>query len=84
MFKTCKCTVAARHIETGAWKLRAGFGQFLASCLRNPLAGLVVEAVGLVWKQLAGWVAGFISVCLETCWLGQQTWLSSTVVFQSK
>ena len=52
--------------------LQPGFGQFLAICFRNLLAGCAenllnsrvsfIETTGLIWKKLAGWVAGS-SVC---------------------
>ena len=41
-----------------------------ASLLRRNL-----KTVGLFEKKLAGWVAGFITVCLQPRWLGQKTWV---------
>jgi len=54
-------------------------GQFLAifelllQGSRNSLAGVAVSK-WFIKTTLAGWVADFIYVCLETRWLGQNPW----------
>jgi len=45
---------------------------FLAVC-RSSLAGVAVSQ-WFIETTLAGWVSDFISVCLETRWLGQKSW----------
>ena len=48
---------------------------FLGGGCRNFLAGLAGVAVSCcIETTLAVWVAGFITVCVETRWPGQKTW----------
>jgi hypothetical protein len=61
---------------------RSFLGQFLAILefllqgSRNSLAGVAVSQ-WFIETTLAGWVADFIYVCLETRWLGPKPWFLS-------
>jgi hypothetical protein len=50
--------------------------EFLLQGSRNSLAGVAVSQ-WFIETTLAGWVADFIYVCLETRWLGPKPWFLS-------